>query len=85
MQSEKKHEVRAERDELVAQFEKATLEWASLDPMSEEAKEKAAARSALAGKLGDSFWKLDPYVRARTYYHRSGVIDEQGNVNYKAS
>ena len=85
MQSEKKDNARAERDELVAQFESLTLEWAELDPTSEEGKEKAAGRSALAGKLGDSFWKLDPYVRARTYYHRAGVIDEQGKVNYQAS
>lgn len=85
MQSEKKEEARAERDELMTEFERVTLEWAALDPTSEEGKEKAAARSALAGKLGQSFWKWDPYVRARTYYHRSGVIDEKGNVNYQAS
>lgn len=83
MQSEKKDEARAERDELVAQFESLTLEWAALDPASEEGREKAAGRHALAGKLGASFWKLDPYVRARTYYHRTGVIDEQGNVNFQ--
>lgn len=85
MQSEKKDDARAERDELMVQFENLTLEWAALDPTSEEGKEKAAGRSALAGKLGGSFWKLDPYVRARTYYHRAAVIDEQGNVNYQAS
>lgn len=85
LRSEKKEEARKERDELETQFEKLTLEWAALDPTSEEGKEKAAARSALAGKLGEAFWKLDPYVRARTNYHRTGVIDEQGNVNYQAS
>lgn len=84
MQSEQDG-ARAERDELVTQFENLTLQWAALDPTSEEGKEKAAGRSALADKLGSSFWKLDPYVRARTHYHRAGVIDEQGNVDYQVS
>ena len=84
MQSEKKDDARKEREELVGRFEKLTLEWAAVDPASEEGKEKEAARTALAGELGESFWRLDPYVRARTYYHRAGVIDEKGNVNFQA-
>lgn len=85
MASEKRDEVRAERDVLVKRFEALTLDWANSDPASEEGKKKAAERTAVAGLLSGSFWKLDPYVRARTYYHRVGVIDEQGKVNYKAA
>lgn len=85
MRSEKKDEVQAERDALVGQFEGLTLEWAGLDPDSEEGGKKKAERTALADKLGASFWKLDPYVRARTYYHRTGALDDQGNVDYMAA
>ena len=84
MQSEKKDEARKERDKLVGRFEKLTLEWAALDPDSKEGREKEAGRRALAGELAGCFWRLDPYVRARTYYHRAGVVDEQGNVNFQA-
>ncbi|KAK3361828.1 CRAL-TRIO domain-containing protein [Lasiosphaeria ovina] len=45
----------------------------------------AARRDELAGQLRESFWKLDPYVRARTYYHRVGVIGPAGEVDYKAA
>lgn len=85
MRSEKKDEVRAERDALAARFEKLTLEWAGTDPASGEGRAKDAERTALAGELGRSFWRMDPYVRARTYYHRAGVIGEQGNVDFKAA
>ena len=85
MRSEKKVDVRAERDVLVGQFENLTLEWAGMDPVSEEGRKKAAERTALVEKLAASYWKLDPYIRARTYYHRVGTLDEQGNVDYKGA
>jgi len=84
MQSEKKDEVHAERNELIQQFELLTAKWASFDPQSPEGRQKAAERRELAQRLGESFWKLDPYVRARTYYHRTGVIDN-GVVDYQAA
>ncbi|KAK0643958.1 CRAL-TRIO domain-containing protein [Cercophora newfieldiana] len=84
MQSEKKDEMHAERNGLIQQFELLTVEWASFDPDSVEGRRKAAERDDLAKQLGDSFWKLDPYVRARTYYHRAGVIDN-GVIDFKAA
>ncbi len=85
MRSEKKTEVEAERTELIRQFEQLSVEWAKMEPSSAAAKQKATERSELAERLRESHWKLDPYVRARTYYHRAGVIDALGGVDYKAA
>ncbi|KAK0718603.1 CRAL-TRIO domain-containing protein [Lasiosphaeria miniovina] len=60
---------------------------AAADVDVEAARRKVAAerRNELAGQLRESFWKLGPYVRARTYYHRVGVIGPAGEVDYKAA
>jgi hypothetical protein len=84
MQSEKKEEIHAERNGLIQQFELLTVEWASFDPASAEGRQKAAERVELAKRLRESFWKLDPYIRARTYYRRAGVI-ENGTIDYTAA
>ncbi|GAB1313188.1 CSR1-phosphatidylinositol transfer [Madurella fahalii] len=85
MQSEKKEEVQAERSELIRQFEQLSLEWVKAKPGSDDAKQKVTERRELAERLRESHWKLDPYVRARTYYHRAGVIDALGAVDFKAA
>ncbi|KAG7285949.1 hypothetical protein NEMBOFW57_008245 [Staphylotrichum longicolle] len=86
LMSEKKEEIDAERRELIRQFEQLSLEWAKVkEPESVDAKHKVTKRSELAEWLRETHWKLDPYVRARTYYHRVGVIDPVGAVDYKAA
>lgn len=85
MQSEKKEELEAERMELIRRFEQMSVEWAKVKPGSVDAKQKMAERRELAERLGESYMKLDPYTRARTYYHRAGVIDVLGAVDYKAA
>ncbi|KAL2194761.1 CRAL-TRIO domain-containing protein [Corynascus similis CBS 632.67] len=85
LESEKKADVEAERDELVRRFEKLSVEWAGLEGGSAEAKGKFEERRTLANQLSDEYWKLDPYIRARTYYDRAGVLSSTGVVDYKAA
>ncbi|KAK4251301.1 CRAL-TRIO domain-containing protein [Corynascus novoguineensis] len=85
LESEKKADVEAERDELVRRFEKLSVEWAGLEGGSAEAKGKFEERRTLANQLSDGYWKLDPYIRARTYYDRAGVLSSTGVVDYKAA
>ncbi|KAB8801881.1 hypothetical protein FH972_026703 [Carpinus fangiana] len=73
----------AHRDELVAQYENLTHEWA--DQEGETAHETFQKRSSLASLLRDNYWKLDPYVRARSVYDRMGVIGDDGSYNPLAS
>ena len=57
-------------------FEEATRTWASMKECPE--------RAALAGKLMQQWIKLDPYVRARSWYDRYGVVrEEDWAVNFK--
>jgi hypothetical protein len=68
---EKKAEIQGERDELIREFEKQTIEWSPKDPA---AKEQVSRRNELAEQLSVNYWKLDPYIRARTYFHRVGMV-----------
>ena len=36
----------------------------------------------MAGDLRDSYWQMDPYLRARCLYDRMGVIQPGGKINF---
>ena len=61
------------REELARQFEVATQNWIQ-HPEGEEAKEAKAERDRIAVQLRESYWQLDPYIRARSLYDRQGNI-----------
>lgn len=65
-----------EREVMVQKFENATKAWIVGDD------DKAAERNAIAEELNSNYWKLDPYVRARTLYDRIGAIGERGGFVY---
>ncbi|KAF2966596.1 hypothetical protein GQX73_g6975 [Xylaria multiplex] len=73
-ESEKRAEIQQERNELIAEFERETIAWASLVTASTAEIEKTSRRNEAADQLRGSYWKLDPYIRARTYFHRLGMI-----------
>ncbi|VUC23486.1 unnamed protein product [Clonostachys rosea] len=83
-QVEERDRIRGDRDRLASDFERLTLEWMAQEPLSEAAKEKQAERDGVAEKLRENYWQLDPYVRARNYYHRLGIVDEEGRVDFEA-
>ncbi len=64
-----------ERAGVVREFEEATREWIGAGG---EASKKS--REGLAERLRAGYWLLDPYVRARSIYDRSGLIREGGKV-----
>ncbi|CAG8448967.1 10014_t:CDS:2 [Ambispora leptoticha] len=63
------------RQELEVKFEELTKNWIA-DSSNEQIKKE---RNELKGKLRQAQWELDPYIRARTYYHRIGVLREDGS------
>ena len=67
--------IQEERNEMVERFEEATKRWIA----SEDA---AGERDAVANELNANYWKLDPYIRARTLYDRIGAIGERGGFVY---
>lgn len=73
-----KDSIKSERAELVKSYESETLSWASGEDAGE-------GRTRLAQRIAENYWRLDPYVRARSLYDRSGVINEGGKINFYPS
>ena len=68
-----------ERTIVVKDYESTTQQW--LHGMGNDVIRR---RQALAEKLRSGYWELDPYVRARTYYDRTGMINPGGNIQFYA-
>lgn len=68
--------IQEERDDMVERFEEATKQWIAGEDGA------AAERDAIANELNENYWKLDPYIRARTLYDRIGAIGERGGFVY---
>ena len=62
----------AERELIVKEFEQITTEWIARN--AADTSEQKQKRHELADRLKDGYWRLDPYVRARSYYDRVGMI-----------
>ncbi|KAJ2982963.1 hypothetical protein NQ176_g1046 [Zarea fungicola] len=70
-----------ERGVLVKDFEEATKVWLR-DGDSESATKAEESRNTIARQMKDNYWKLDPYIRARSVYDRQGVIGSGGVINF---
>lgn len=71
---EKRAELQSRRWELIGRFEELTREWMADGGDAGKAEE----REVLVRELQAGYWRLDPYVRARTHYHRTGAADGLG-------
>ncbi|KAH8595172.1 CRAL-TRIO domain-containing protein [Bisporella sp. PMI_857] len=66
------------RKTIVDEFEAATLEWIH-DAENEALKTK---RNEIANRLREDYWNLDPYLRARSHYDRTGLINPGGKLQF---
>ena len=71
-----------ERAALVKDYETTTQQWIH-DPSSTDALQQK--RSELTRRLRTGYWELDPYLRAKTLYDRTGVIRKGGHIQYYES
>lgn len=69
----------AAREQLIKDYEEATLDW--LHSSEGEAKAANSKRSEIVKRLKESYWNLDPYIRARSVYDRIGVIGPGGKLD----
>ena len=72
--------LQAERNKIVEEYEKTTVQW--LNSSGAQAEAAKAKRTKLAGDLRESYWQMDPYLRARSLYDRMGVISPGGKINF---
>lgn len=70
----------AAREQLYKDYEEATLKWIK----SPEDASIKAQRDSIAAKLRADYWVLDPYVRARSLYDRTGWIQGEKLDPYPA-
>ena len=76
-----KKQLLATRDEIVREYEQATIGW--IDPHVTSTRNEE--RALLAEGLRKNYWMLDPYLRARTHYDRIGVIQGGGKLEFYPS
>lgn len=69
----------AERADTIRDYEATTQQWIR-DPKLEGVLQQR--RSELTERLRSGYWDLDPYLRARTLYDRTGMLREGGKVLY---
>jgi hypothetical protein len=69
----------AEREEIFKEYEKHTQTWIHASGDIDAAKLR---RAELVSKLAENYWRLDPYVRAKTFYDRCGMINPGGVIKF---
>jgi hypothetical protein len=74
-----KDKLQAERENIVKEYEKATIDWID-HSTAVEATGIKANRHNIAAELKEDYWKLDPYIRARSLYDRTGIIQPGGKI-----
>ena len=75
---ETKNKLDEERRGFVNRYEEVTRQWIKGEDTMEE-------RNAIALDLKRNYWRLDPFIRARTLYDRLGVIGEGGKLDFYPS
>ncbi|KAG8529242.1 uncharacterized protein KY384_005877 [Bacidia gigantensis] len=68
-----------ERRGVVIEYETTTQQWLSGH------KKVEGRRRDLTEKLGAGYWDLDPFLRARTFYDRTGIISPGGGIDFYPS
>lgn len=68
-----------QRKVLVDEYESVVLQWINSDGESQSLDKK---RHEVAAALREDYWALDPYVRARSYYDRVGLINPGGVLDF---
>lgn len=76
-----KDKIMSERVSLAKEFEEATKAWLR-EGESDAGKQARGKRDTIADQMRENYWKLDPYIRARSLYDRQGVIGAGGAINY---
>lgn len=72
--------LQAERRKIVNDFEKATLDW--IEHRTDDVSKIKGRRDEIASDLEKDYWKLDPYIRARSLYDRLGMIKPGGKIDF---
>lgn len=67
--------IASERAELSKSYESDTLTWA-------HGEDRGEGRGRLAERLAENYWRIDPYIRAKSLYDRQGVLGKDGKLQF---
>ena len=73
-------ELLEERQKTVESFEMSTQKWLSTAAAGQDVTAEQKERHSLANQLREGYWQLDPFLRARTLYERTGMIQPNGRI-----
>ncbi len=76
---EGRERVQGKRKEIVDRYESTVLAWVREGKSTDERRRE---RDTLAEQLRSNYWKLDPFIRARTLYDRASVIGRGGELAF---
>ncbi|KAF2018486.1 CRAL/TRIO domain-containing protein [Aaosphaeria arxii CBS 175.79] len=78
--------IQTARAQLFKNYESSILHWIhDGDSQTKSLEERRKERDTIAEELRSNYWKLDPYVRARSLYDRLGVIQQSGKLDFYPS
>lgn len=69
----------AGRETIFKEYEKSTLDWIH---GSGDVSAIKLRRNELANTLKEDYWRLDPYLRAKSFYDRTGMINPGGKISF---
>ena len=72
-----RNKLNEERAKVVKEYESTTQQW-----LHGKGNDVNGRRQALTEELRSGYWELDPYIRARTYYDRAGMISSGGKIQF---
>lgn len=84
-EDEPREQLQTIRADLVKRYESTILDWIADGQSVKGIEERRKERDTVAEELRQNYWKLDPYVRARSLYDRKGLLGEGGSLNFYPS
>ena len=61
----------------IIEFEESTREWArppASDTPLEHSQSVESKRAEIAWRLSETYWRIDPFIRPKSYYDRAGLL-----------
>jgi hypothetical protein len=80
--TESRDRIQGQRTELVQKYESTVLDWIHAGDADASLEQRRKERDTIAEELRQNYWTLDPYVRAKTFYDRIGLIGEGGKLTF---
>ncbi|TAQ84594.1 hypothetical protein B7494_g7065 [Chlorociboria aeruginascens] len=78
--TEARDKLAMERENIIKDYEKEILHW--INAGETNASGTKIKRQELANTLRENYWRIDPYLRARSYYDRVGTINPGGRLQF---